>query len=78
MRISKFGQIVNRYLQIAQLGREIIMYKNHRLKYIPRHLLNKTNTLQYERILRFNDLVSKTNKDKKKYKNAIHEYWTGY
>jgi len=65
-------------LRIAQLGREIIMYKNHRVKYIPRHLLDKTNTLQYERILAFNDLVSKTNNDKKKYKYAIREYWTGY
>ena len=78
MTTSKFTRIINQYMQIAQLGREIIAYKKTDVNKIPAHLLDKNNTLQYERILRFNELVSKNDKDRKKYSNAIDEFWTGY
>ena len=78
MTTSKFTRIINQYMQIAQLGREIIAYKKTGVNKIPAHLLDKNNTLQYERILRFNELVSKNDKDRKKYSNAIDEFWTGY
>tara|TARA_B100001287_G_scaffold116167_1_gene97719 strand:- start:6873 stop:7109 length:237 start_codon:yes stop_codon:yes gene_type:complete len=78
MTTSKFTRIINQYMQIAQLGREIIAYKKTDVNKIPAHLLDKNNTLQYERILRFNELVSKNDKDRKKYRNAIDEFWTGY
>ncbi len=78
MTISKFGRIVNQYSQIAKLGREIIMYKKHGIKKIPNHLLDKANALQIERLLQYNELVSQTEKDRKKYKNAMDEFWTGY
>ena len=78
MTNSKFARIVNQYAQIAHLGREIIMYKKHGIHKIPMHLLDKNNMLQYKRILEFNELINKTDKDRKKYKHSIDEFWTGY
>ncbi len=72
----KFDHIVNNYRVLYNLGMKIINHKSH-IKFVPYVNIDSENAKQDARIQKFEHILKNNNRDWKKNKNSINEYWTG-
>ena len=74
--MSRFIQIVKNYEKVGRMGSKIIHHKQF-IKSIPASNLGEEYVKQETLIEDFFDAAEKADKELKKDKNSINEFWTG-